>query len=115
MATSMASAAEVAYTAGGMAEGLRADGRGCEEFRTPDIELGVIQQATGSARFKMGGTDVLVAVKVPELHALSFPGSWLLSTLSKRVNLFAFIKEKYISEKLLAAFSSTPSFTLCYD
>mmetsp|Transcript_8559 Transcript_8559/g.15462 ORF Transcript_8559/g.15462 Transcript_8559/m.15462 type:complete len:291 (-) Transcript_8559:131-1003(-) len=63
MATSMASAAEVAYTAGGMAEGLRADGRGCEEFRTPDIELGVIQQATGSARFKMGGTDVLVAVK----------------------------------------------------
>jgi len=48
---------------GGVGEGLRADGRGREDFRAPDLELGVIQQATGSARFRLGGTDVLVAVK----------------------------------------------------
>lgn len=64
MAGSAASAGEVAYTVGGVGEGLRADGRGREDFRAPDLELGVIQQATGSARFRLGGTDVLVAVKV---------------------------------------------------
>ena len=52
------------YTAEGMAQNLRADGRACTDFRPSSLDAGVIEQASGSARFLLGATDVLVAVKV---------------------------------------------------
>jgi len=42
----------------------RLDGRGMAEFRPINIETGVIERAEGSARVKMGRTDVLVGVKL---------------------------------------------------
>lgn len=45
-------------------EGKRADGRGFEDFRKIEIEKNPIEKAEGSARVKMGETDVLVGVKL---------------------------------------------------
>ena len=42
---------------------LRADGRRRDDFRAVDIQLGVLPQAFGSARVRLGGTEVLVAVR----------------------------------------------------
>lgn len=44
--------------------GLRGDSRKCDEYRTVRVEAGNIPQATGSARVQIGGTDVMVGVKV---------------------------------------------------
>jgi len=44
--------------------GIRLDGRACEDFRPFELELGLIAQASGSARLHLGGTDVIVGVKV---------------------------------------------------
>jgi len=57
------SAGEQQYTAEGVQQNLRADGRSCTDFRPSSLEAGVIEQASGSARFLVGATDVLVAVK----------------------------------------------------
>jgi ribonuclease PH len=57
-------AAELAYTAEGIAQDERADGRACADFRPMEFELGIIAQAHGSARLHLGATDVIVAVKV---------------------------------------------------
>ncbi|KAG0556295.1 hypothetical protein KC19_11G041500 [Ceratodon purpureus] len=57
------SAAEVSYIEGGIAQNLRSDGRGRLDFRNISIVTGVIPQASGSARCKVGGTDVMVSVK----------------------------------------------------
>lgn len=68
------SVGEQSYITQGVEHGVRCDGRGCEDFRTVRIELGPIVQASGSARLKLGGTDVIVAVKVAEAFPhLSFP------------------------------------------
>jgi len=56
--------AEKAYIAQGVAQDLRNDGRGCRDLRALELELNVIAQANGSARLRVGGTDVIVAVKV---------------------------------------------------
>jgi exosome complex component RRP42 len=56
--------AERAYIAQGVAQGLRNDGRGCRDVRPLELELGVVAAANGSARLHVGGTDVMVAVKV---------------------------------------------------
>lgn len=45
-------------------EGERLDGRGLDEYRDVDIELGVAGKAEGSARVRLGDTDVLVGAKI---------------------------------------------------
>lgn len=45
-------------------EGKRFDGRKPEEFRDIEIELGISKKAEGSARVRLGKTEVLVGVKM---------------------------------------------------
>lgn len=45
-------------------KGKRFDGRDLDEFRDLSIELGVSNQAEGSARVKLGETEVIVGVKM---------------------------------------------------
>jgi exosome complex component RRP42 len=47
-----------------IAKDKRADGRGITEHRNFTIEQGLIERAEGSARVRLGKTDVLVGVKV---------------------------------------------------
>jgi len=47
-----------------LAEGKRFDGRKPDEFRKIVIETGVVKNADGSARVKIGQTEVLVGVKM---------------------------------------------------
>jgi len=47
-----------------LAEGKRFDGRKPEEFREIIIETGISKNAEGSARVKIGNTEVLVGVKM---------------------------------------------------
>jgi exosome complex component RRP42 len=56
-------AAERAYITHGAEADVRNDGRRREDFRQIEIELGVIAQCSGSARVRVGGTDVIVGVK----------------------------------------------------
>lgn len=42
----------------------RADGRKMDEFRKINIEIGCIKRAEGSARVKLGKTDVIVGIKM---------------------------------------------------
>lgn len=60
---------------------VRCDGRRQNESRNVEIKCGVIAQAAGSARVRVGGTDVIVGVKAeigtpdvdtPELGCLEF-------------------------------------------
>ncbi|MEJ2243114.1 MAG: exosome complex protein Rrp42 [Candidatus Bathyarchaeota archaeon] len=44
--------------------GERTDGRGLNDYRDIQIECGVIEKAEGSARVRLGQTDVMVGVKV---------------------------------------------------
>ncbi|MDX1534057.1 MAG: exosome complex protein Rrp42 [Thermoplasmata archaeon] len=44
--------------------GKRVDGRGLEEHRPVTVEKGFIESAEGSARVRLGATDVLVGVKM---------------------------------------------------
>ena len=44
--------------------GKREDGRGFREYRNISVERDIIKRAEGSARVKIGDTDVLVGVKV---------------------------------------------------
>ncbi len=46
------------------ASGKRADGRGFNDFRDIDIERGFVGSAEGSARVKLGNTEVLVGIKI---------------------------------------------------
>ncbi|KAI6677576.1 hypothetical protein NL676_038372 [Syzygium grande] len=47
----------------GIAQDLRSDGRKRLTYRPIYVETGVIPQANGSARVRMGGTDVIASVK----------------------------------------------------
>lgn len=47
-----------------LSEGKRFDGRKPEEFRKIEIETGVSKKAEGSARVKIGDTEVIVGVKM---------------------------------------------------
>ncbi|GAB5585592.1 hypothetical protein Unana1_00492 [Umbelopsis nana] len=59
------SQAERDYITQGVHSDLRADGRGRLDYRAMVLETGIISQANGSARVRLGeGTDVLVGVKV---------------------------------------------------
>ena len=44
--------------------GMREDGRAFDEARKLSIELGILEMAEGSARVRLGDTDVLVGVKI---------------------------------------------------
>ena len=58
------SAGERAFTAGGFADGVRADGRGRGDVRRVELGLGTLPQATGSAEVRLGRTHVVVGVQV---------------------------------------------------
>ncbi|PIN11076.1 Exosomal 3'-5' exoribonuclease complex, subunit Rrp42 [Handroanthus impetiginosus] len=51
------------FIKGGIAQDLRTDGRKRISYRPIFVETGVIPQASGSARVKLGGTDVIASVK----------------------------------------------------
>ena len=60
----MCSQEELIHIREGFLQDVRSDGRGTEELRSVVLETGQLVQASGSARLKLGSTDVLVAVKV---------------------------------------------------
>ncbi|CAG8617556.1 15399_t:CDS:2, partial [Racocetra fulgida] len=65
MAPVLISALEADYILKGIDDNLRADGRGRLDYREVILETGLITQANGSARCRLGeGTDVLVGVRV---------------------------------------------------
>ena len=68
MALPAISAGEVQWITAGVACNRRNDGRQREDFRPLSVQLGVIAQATGSARVQLGETDVIVGVKVRGMH-----------------------------------------------
>jgi exosome complex component RRP42 len=47
-------------------DGKRIDGRGPEEYRPISIEKNIVDSAEGSARVKLGATDVLVGIKLEQ-------------------------------------------------
>jgi len=47
-----------------IAHGKRLDGRGLNEYRDIQLEVGIIERAEGSARILLGKTEVLVGVKI---------------------------------------------------
>ena len=57
------SEAEKRFIVAGASKNVRADGRQQRELRDVEIACGVIAQATGSARVRIGSTDVIVGVK----------------------------------------------------
>ncbi|XP_010547205.1 PREDICTED: exosome complex component RRP42-like [Tarenaya hassleriana] len=57
------SVGEQHFIKGGIAQDLRSDGRKRLTYRPIYVETGVIPQANGSARVRMGGTDVIASVK----------------------------------------------------
>ncbi|XP_047552025.1 exosome complex component RRP42 [Lutra lutra] len=63
MASVVLSEAEKVYIVHGVQEDLRVDGRGCEDYRCVEVETDVVSNTSGSARVKLGHTDILVGVK----------------------------------------------------
>ncbi|NXU56615.1 EXOS7 protein, partial [Turnix velox] len=63
MAAVVLSEAEKLYIVHGVQEDLRVDGRSCEDYRCADVETDVVSNTSGSARVRLGRTDVLVCVK----------------------------------------------------
>uniref|UniRef100_A0A7E4WE07 Ribosomal RNA-processing protein 42 n=1 Tax=Panagrellus redivivus TaxID=6233 RepID=A0A7E4WE07_PANRE len=55
---------EKVYTVDGIHQGLRADGRSLMDFRPVIVEFDVLPNTHGSARVRVGGTDLLAAVKL---------------------------------------------------
>lgn len=51
------------FIQGGIAQDLRSDGRKRLTYRPIGVETGVIPQASGSARVRMGATEVIASVK----------------------------------------------------
>ncbi len=47
-----------------MSDGNRFDGRGLDEYRDLEVETGISKKAEGSARVKLGKTEVIVGVKL---------------------------------------------------
>ena len=53
------------------AQGKRIDGRNFDQYRKIEIETKVVNKAEGSARVKIGNTQVLVGIKMglEDIHA----------------------------------------------
>ncbi|KAG0171825.1 Exosome complex component RRP42 [Apophysomyces sp. BC1034] len=64
MPAPLISPAEKQYIEQGVENDCRADGRGCLEYRHLILETGLLSQTSGSARCRLGDSDVLVGVKV---------------------------------------------------
>ncbi|KAI8092767.1 ribosomal protein S5 domain 2-type protein [Halteromyces radiatus] len=64
MPAPLISPAEKSYIEQGIEQDCRADGRGRLEYRHIVLESGLLSQASGSARCRLGDSDVLVGVKV---------------------------------------------------
>ena len=47
-----------------LSRGKRLDGRSFDSYRNLEIEIGIIDKASGSARVKLGNTEVIAGVKV---------------------------------------------------
>ncbi|CAJ0637258.1 2387_t:CDS:2 [Entrophospora sp. SA101] len=76
MPLSLISPSENDFILKGVDDNIRADGRGRLDYRHVDLETGVIPQASGSARCRLGvGTDVLVGVKI-EIGAIEIDGNY---------------------------------------
>jgi exosome complex component RRP42 len=64
---------ESGYIVQGFESDVRNDGRQREDYRRIELEVGQLVQTSGSARLKLGKTEVIVAVKVAHaacwLHA----------------------------------------------
>ena len=54
----------VTYIENLVAKDKRTDGRKIDEFRKINIETGVIEKAEGSARVKLGNTEVIAGIKL---------------------------------------------------
>ena len=67
-------------------KGKRIDGRGFDDFRDIEIETGVISKAEGSARVKIGNTQVITGIKmdVGEPYSDS-PESGVMSTAAELI------------------------------
>ena len=70
----------------------REDGRALDEYRDISIETNVISKAEGSARVKLGGTQVIVGIKpqlgspfpdTPDLGVLMKCYQWLILPLNQ--------------------------------
>ncbi|CAN6330809.1 unnamed protein product [Urochloa humidicola] len=51
------------FIRGGIAQDIRTDGRRRLQFRALSVETGVIPQASGSARVRLGATEIIASVK----------------------------------------------------
>uniref|UniRef100_A0A914QSI8 Ribosomal RNA-processing protein 42 n=1 Tax=Panagrolaimus davidi TaxID=227884 RepID=A0A914QSI8_9BILA len=58
------SQAEKVYAVDGIHQGLRNDGRGLMDFRPIVVEFGVMPNTHGSARVRLGQTDLIAAIKL---------------------------------------------------
>jgi len=47
-----------------LSKGIRFDGRKAEDFREISVEIGVSKSAEGSARVKIGDTEVIAGIKM---------------------------------------------------
>ena len=67
-------------------EGKRVDGRGFDEYRKIEIETGIISKAEGSARVKIGNTQVMAGIKmdVGEPYSDS-PDSGVMTTAAELI------------------------------
>src|ERR1700733_5493925 len=57
------SSSERDFVVQGVAAAIRSDGRELHQFRPFLVELNPVPQAAGSARIKLGRTDILVSIK----------------------------------------------------
>ena len=55
---------QTSYIISHLSKGMRLDGRKPDEHRKIEIEINPIEQAEGSARVKLGGTEVIAGVKL---------------------------------------------------
>lgn len=95
----MLAGSDRAFVLDGCVAGLRGDGRGCLDWRPVSIETSVVASASGSARIRIGATDVIVGIKVGgrmanpsrqacahaypvQLHACFNPAASIVRTLS---------------------------------
>lgn len=61
--TTRLSNAEIQYIVDGVEQDFRSDGRGAEDYRQIELETRILPNTNGSARCKLGKTEVLVGVK----------------------------------------------------
>ncbi|KAJ0982959.1 hypothetical protein J5N97_011214 [Dioscorea zingiberensis] len=57
------SSGEKHFIRGGISQDLRSDGRQRLDYRPISVEVGIIPQANGSARVRLGATDVIASIK----------------------------------------------------